>query len=172
MQTRINVEKISKKFNINFRKHEGLLARLLGFLPKTSPTRELLALDNISFDAEAGEIVGIIGKNGSGKSTLLKVVAGVYFPTVGKVKTEGSMIYLTGLGQGLMPKLSMRENIFLMGSIMGLSQKDIKNRFDDIVELSELNDFVDSKIYQFSSGMVTRLNFSVMIHSLKYQCHQ
>lgn len=167
-ETRIRVDKISKKFNIDFRKNEGLLARVLSFFPRSSPKRELLALDEASFDTKSGEVVGIIGKNGSGKSTLLKIIAGVYYPSSGEVKTNGTMVYLTGLGQGLVQKLTMRENIFLMGSVMGLAQKDIKKKFDEIVEFSGLKDFVDSKIYQFSSGMVTRLNFSVMIHSLKH----
>lgn len=168
MEPRIKVDKISKKFDIDFRKNEGLLARILGFFPKSYSKRELLALCEVSFDAKSGEIIGIIGKNGSGKSTLLKIIAGVYSPSSGEVKTNGTMVYLTGLGQGLAAKLTMRENIFLMGSVMGLAQKDIKKKFDEIVEFSGLKDFVDSKIYQFSSGMVTRLNFSVMIHSLKH----
>lgn len=165
---RIKVDKISKKFNIDFRKNEGLLARVLGLFSRNSSKKELLALEDISFQAKEGEVVGVIGRNGSGKSTLLKIISGVYSSSSGEVKTTGSMVYLTGLGQGLTPKLTMRENIFLMGSIMGLAQEDIKKRFNDIVELSGLKDFVDSKIYQFSSGMITRLNFSVMINSLKH----
>lgn len=165
---RISVSNISKKFNIEYKRSEGLLARVLGFLPKSSPKRDLIAIDGVSFQAKAGEIIGVIGKNGSGKSTLLKIVSGVYVPTLGEVKTNGSMVYLTGIGQGMMQKLTMRENIYLMGSVMGLTQKDIKVRFDEIVEFSGLKDFLDSKVYQFSTGMTTRLNFSVMLHSLKH----
>src|SRR5574343_172390 len=165
---RIIVKKISKKFNIDFRKKEGLLARILNFLPKALPKRELIAINDVSFTVDSGEIVGIIGKNGSGKSTLLKIIAGVYAPDKGEVKTNGTMVYLTGMGQGLQLKLTMRENIFLMGSIMGLGQKDIRKKFNEIVELSGLSEFVDSKVFQFSTGMVTRLNFSVMLHSLKH----
>ena len=166
--TRIRVDKISKKFNIDFRKNEGLLARVLYFLPRSSPKRELLAIEDVSFDVKAGEIVGVIGKNGSGKSTMLKIIAGVYAPSFGEVETTGTMVYLTGLGQGLVPRLTMRENILLMGSVMGLAQNDIKKKLGEIVEFSGLKEFIDSKVYQFSSGMITRLNFSVMIHSLKH----
>src|SRR3989339_995039 len=132
--TRIRVDKISKKFNIDFRKNEGLLARVLYFLPRSSPKRELLAIEDVSFDVKAGEIVGVIGKNGSGKSTLLKIIAGVYAPSFGEVETTGTMVYLTGLGQGLVPRLTMRENILLMGSVMGLAQNDIKKKLGEIVE--------------------------------------
>lgn len=165
---RIRLGNITKKFNIDFKKNEGILARILGFFPKATQRRELVVLNNISLQAKTGEIIGIIGKNGSGKSTLLKIIAGVYLPNEGEVEANGRMVYLTGLGQGLVPKLTMRENIFMMGSIMGLGQKDIKNKFDEIVDLSGLKEFLDTKVMQFSSGMITRLNFSVMIHSVKH----
>ncbi len=151
---------------MDFKNHEGLLNRLLNM---RSAKRELHALSDISLQANAGEVIGLIGKNGSGKSTLLKIMAGVYLPDKGLVRTNGSLVYLTGLGQGMIPKLTMRENIFLMGTIMGLSQKEVKGRFEEIVALSGLGEFVDAKVHQFSSGMVGRLNFSIMLHSVKQQ---
>jgi ABC-type polysaccharide/polyol phosphate transport system ATPase subunit len=117
----------------------------------------------------SGQVLGVIGKNGTGKSTLLRLIAGVYLPNGGEVKTDGKVVYLTGLHQGSSPKLTMAENIYLMGSVMGLSQKEIKNRFAEIVEFSGLEKFVDMKIYQFSTGMISRLNFSIIMHCVKHQ---
>ncbi len=152
---------------MDLKSHQGMLATVLHMLA-FAPPRQLTALREVSFSAGEGQILGLIGRNGSGKSTLLKIIAGVYPATMGKVVTQGKTIYLTGMGQGLIPRLSMRENIFLMGSVMGLSQKDIENRFQDIVDLSGLKEFLDVKVYQFSTGMVSRLNFSVMIYSVKH----
>jgi len=165
---RVVADNISKDFSIGYRKEESALSAVLSFLPKSYPKRILVALKNISFSVDSGKVLGLVGKNGSGKSTLLRIIAGIYQPTQGVAKTVGKTIYLTGLGQGLSPMLTMRENIFLMGSIMGLGQKDIKNKFNEIVDFSGLNDFVDTKVAHFSSGMITRLNFSVMINSLKH----
>lgn len=166
--TRIIVRNVSKKFNLDSNRKESILFKL-SKISSTPNKNEIQVLKDISFEVKAGEIIGIIGKNGCGKSTLLRIIAEVYFPDSGEVKTDGKVTYLTAMGQGLIPKLTMRENIFLMGSIMGLSQEDIGKRFDEIVEFSGLKEFVDTKVYQFSTGMVTRLGFSVTIHCLKHQ---
>lgn len=167
---RVKVENISKKFNIDLKK-QSLLSRVLEVSGRRESIlkRDLGVLKDVSFEVKQGEILGLIGKNGSGKSTLLKIIAGIYRPDYGTIATKGSVVYLNGLKSGLMPKLTMRENIFLMGSVMGLSQNDIKNRFDEIVEFSGLREFVDNKVCHFSSGMVSRLNFSVTIHCLKHK---
>ena len=168
-EKRIEIKNVYKKFSVDFRKKEGALFRSISFLLKKNNKKEIEILKDISFDVYPGEILGIIGKNGSGKSTLLRLIAGVYEIDSGEIKTNGKVVYLTGFGQGSIPKLTMRENIYLMGSVLGLGQKDIKNKFNEIVEFSGLKDFVDMKIYQFSTGMISRLNFSVIINCLKYQ---
>jgi len=166
---RIELKNVSKKFNIDFRKDEGALARLLKVLSGDIERQERAALKDISFTAKSGEVVGLIGKNGAGKSTLLKLIAGIYEPGEGKIRTDGELVYLTSLGIGLMPKLTMRENIFLAGSILGLEQKEIKQKFRQIVDFSGLEDFVDLKVYQFSSGMIMRLSFSITFFCIRHK---
>lgn len=166
---RIEAKNVSKKFNIDYRKDEGVLAKLLEVLSGRKERRERIALKDVSFSARSGEVVGIIGKNGAGKSTLLKIIAGIYQASEGYVKTNGTFVYLTSLGLGLERKLTMRENIYLAGSIMGLEQKEIKQKFNQIVDFSGLSDFVDFKVYQFSTGMVSRLNFSITFFCIKHK---
>lgn len=163
----IELNNVSKKFKIGCRdEQKTALAKVVSVFSGKETKKDFWALKNVSFSVSPGENIGIIGRNGSGKSTLLRILAGVYEPSSGKVKTKGSVVCLMGLGQGLSHKLTMRENIYLMGSVLSLSRKDIKTKFDDIVDFSGLRKFLDTKIYQFSSGMVIRLNFSVMIHCL------
>lgn len=166
---RIEVENVSKKFRADFRKSDTALSRFVGIISGRTEKKDISVLQNISFSVSAGEVLGVIGKNGSGKSTLLRLIAEVYKPDSGKIKTKGKVVYLTGLNQGSMPKLTMRENIYLMGSVMGLSQKNIRERFNEIVEFSGLKEFVDMKVYQFSTGMLARLNFATVIHCVKHQ---
>lgn len=165
---RIEVKNISKTFRADFKKNEGALFRFVDFISGKMEKKEIEVLKNISFDVNAGEILGIIGRNGSGKSTLLRLIAGVYESDSGQIRTSGKVVYLTGTSQGSSPKLTMRENIYLMGSVMGLSKRDIRKRFKEIVEFSGLKDFVDMKVYQFSTGMVSRLNFSIVIHCVEH----
>lgn len=164
----VQVVGLSKKFNIGFKKNEGALSRLVSLISGKEIRKEIEVLKNIFFDVCSGEVVGVIGKNGSGKSTLLRIIAGIYEPNEGSVKTLGRVDYLSGFSNGLSMKLTMEENVYLMGSMMGLSQKDVRKKFKDIVEFSGLKDFVYTKVYQFSSGMVTRLAFSVAIHCLEH----
>jgi ABC-type polysaccharide/polyol phosphate transport system ATPase subunit len=166
---RIEVKNLSKRFHVSFKKNEGALYRILDFLCGNREKKEIEIFEDISFDVYSGEILGVIGRNGAGKSTLLRLIAEVYKPDFGEIRNNGKVVYLTGMSQGSSPKLTMRENIYLMGSIMGLSQRDIKKRFNDIVDFSGLKDFVDMKVYQFSTGMISRLNFSIMIHCINHQ---
>ena len=123
------------------------------------------ALDDISFEIKKGETVGIIGPNGSGKSTTLKLIAGVMSPNAGTVSVHGSVSPLIELGAGFHPELTGRENIFLNGSILGLSQKEIAKNFDSIVDFAELWDFIDQPVKHYSSGMYMRLAFAVAVHT-------
>ena len=166
--TRIELINVSKKFNINYQKNQTALARLLSFFTGENK-RNFWALDNISFKVKAGENLGIIGKNGSGKSTLLRAIAEVYQVDEGHIWTNGRLVYLTGFGHGLQPKLTMKENIFLVGSIMGLGQPDIKERFDEIVEFAGLRDYVNTKLFKFSTGMQTRLASSIGLHCVAHR---
>ncbi len=122
------------------------------------------ALENISFKVNRGETIGIIGPNGSGKSTILKLVAGVMSPTKGKITVRGKVSPLIELGAGFHPELTGRENIYLNGSILGLSNKEINQQFQSIVDFSELWDFIDQPVKHYSSGMYMRLGFAVAVH--------
>lgn len=167
---RINIQNVSKQFTIGHKKTDTVLARLLSLISdKTASVEQLQVLDDVSFEAQSGENIGIIGRNGSGKSTLLRVIAGIYKADTGKIETEGESVYLNGFGLGLQARLTMRENIYLIGAIMGLSQKEVASRFDAIVGFSGLQKFLDTKVFQFSSGMTTRLNFSATIHCIEHK---
>ncbi len=164
----ITLQKAGKKFNLNLARKESALFRCLNFFSSKDRNKdEFWALRNITLNPRKGSIVGLIGKNGSGKSTLLKMIAGIYQPDEGMIKTEGEIVYLTGFGQGIMPKLTMKENIYLIGTLLGLNKKEIDEKYEEIVEFSELKNYENSKIYQFSSGMVSRLSFSTTILCLK-----
>jgi len=160
---RIIVENISKKFVRDYSSQETFLSKTLSFLFGKSHRVEFNALNDVSLRLPKGKILGVIGKNGEGKSTLLRIIAGIFKPDSGEVKINGSMVYLAGFGQGLKQKLTMRENIYLIGSIRGLDKKEIESRFEEIVEFSGLREYIDTKVYQFSAGMMTRLSFSITI---------
>jgi lipopolysaccharide transport system ATP-binding protein len=121
------------------------------------------AVKHVSFRVRKGEMLGIVGRNGSGKSTILKLVAGVYNPTSGRVRVEGSIAPLIELGAGFHHELTGRENILLNGLLLGLSKREIREREERIIEFAEIGDFIDSPVKQYSSGMYMRLAFSVAI---------
>lgn len=122
---------------------------------------EFQALNNVSFNVGKGEVMGIIGRNGAGKSTLLKVISGILKPSAGRVTLHGNVVPMLELGSGFDFDLSGRENIFLNGAILGYGEQFLKDRFDEIVAFSELGEFIDVPIRNYSSGMVMRLAFSV-----------
>jgi ABC-type polysaccharide/polyol phosphate transport system ATPase subunit len=163
MEERISVKKVSKKFKIGFKKNQSALARFVSLFSGKEPKKLISVLDKISFNVKKGEILGIIGKNGSGKSTLLRCLAGIY-DFEGRIKTEGKIISLISLNAGLQSRLTMKDNIFLIGSLFGLSRKEIKRSFDSILDFCELFEFINTKPYQFSEGMKQRLVFSIAIH--------
>ena len=125
------------------------------------------ALKDVSFEVREGEFFGIIGRNGSGKSTLLKILAGIYTPDRGSVTVNGEVSPFLELGVGFNPELSGRDNIFLNGTILGLANKEIRQKFDSIVGFAELERFIDQKLKNYSSGMQVRLAFAVAIHANK-----
>jgi len=140
----------------------ALLKRSL--LRDLQPDEAFLALDDVSFTVARGATVGVIGRNGSGKSTALKLVAGITKPTSGTVTVDGRISALIELGAGFHPEISGRENVFINGIMLGLSKREIEERFDDIVDFAELREFIDAPVKTYSSGMYMRLGFAVAIH--------
>ncbi len=142
---------------------EEILRRLRN--PFFRPVRErILALDDVCFDIHQGDIVGIVGRNGAGKSTLLKILAQVTEPSAGEVRLEGRVGSLIEVGAGFQPELTGRENIYLNGSILGMSRREITRRFDEIVDFSGVEKFLDTPVKRYSSGMYVRLAFAVAAH--------
>jgi ABC-2 type transport system ATP-binding protein len=165
MEKKLIIKNISKQFKIE--EQENLaLNKILRFLKKENK-KTIQILDCISFELNQKEILGIIGRNGSGKSTLLRIIANIYKQDSGKIETKGKVFYLSGFDIGLIPKLTMKENIFLIGSILGLNKKQIKNKLEEIIEFSGLREFTNVEVNKFSSGMISRLNFSITINSLE-----
>jgi lipopolysaccharide transport system ATP-binding protein len=132
--------------------------------PVTTPRDTFWALNDVTFDVRYGERVGIIGRNGAGKSTLLKILSRVIYPTAGEARVRGRLVSLLEIGTGFIGDLSGRENVYLNGSIHGLSRAEIQERFEDIAAFSEVEDFLDTPVKWYSSGMRMRLAFSVAVH--------
>lgn len=159
----IKLENVSMKFNLGIEKEFYLKQAFINLFKfkKRKKKEAFWALKDVSFEVKKGEVVGLIGSNGAGKSTLLKVVSGVMKPTKGKVIVNGVISPMIELGAGFDQELTARENIFLNGAILGYSKKFINEKFDDIVEFSELKDFLDVPVRNFSSGMTAKLAFSI-----------
>ena len=162
MAVAIEIKDISKQFRLYNEKHTSLKERVIhgGKMPFTP----FWALKDVNVDVVQGETFGILGRNGSGKSTLLKCVAGIIKPTSGEIRVRGSLAAMLELGAGFQPDLSGRDNIFLNGSLLGLSAREIEKRFDDIVAFAELEDFIDNQVKFYSSGMYVRLGFAVAVN--------
>ena len=161
----IDVDHVSMRFNLGIEKGFSLKQGFIDLFNKekrkNKKRNEFWALKEVNFKINKGEVVGFIGSNGAGKSTLLKVVAGVMKPTKGSVSAYGNICPMIELGAGFDPQLTARENIYLNGAILGYSKKFLDSKFDEIVEFSELKDFLEVPVKNFSSGMTAKLAFSI-----------
>ena len=157
----VKLDDISLKFNIDNNRATSLKEFCVRWLKRDLKHGEFWALKHVSFEVEKGDVLGIIGHNGAGKSTLLKVISGIMKPTKGTVEAKGNIVPMLELGSGFDMELSGRENIFLNGAILGYTEKFLKSKYDEIVEFSELGDFIEAPIRTYSSGMLARLAFSV-----------
>jgi teichoic acid transport system ATP-binding protein len=168
----ISVQSVSKKFCRSLKRTmlygaKDVARDLLGISPNSSELRadEFWALEDISFDVRRGECLGLIGPNGAGKSTLLKLLNGITLPDHGTIKISGSVGALLELGAGFHPALTGRENIYLNAAILGLSKEEISDKFDAIVNFAGLDEFIDSPVKHYSSGMYVRLGFAIAVHA-------
>ena len=159
----ISVENVEKSFKIYKDKGFTLKERILFFKSRNAYVKNNI-LRGISFDIEKGDILGIVGRNGSGKSTLLKLITKIIYPDSGSIKINGKVSSLIELGAGFHPDMTGRENIYINASIYGLTKKEIDSKLDTIIKFSELEEFIDSPIRTYSSGMYMRLAFSVAIN--------
>lgn len=157
----IEINNVSMMFNRSKEQVDNLKEYIIRAFKRQLFFEEFWALKNISLNIKRGESVGIVGLNGSGKSTLLKIIAQVMKPTTGEVKVHGSVAPLIELGAGFDMDLSARENVFLNGAVLGYSRKEMRQKFDSIMDFAELWDFVDVPVKNFSSGMIARLGFAI-----------
>lgn len=157
----ISVDDVTMEFHIASSQASGIKDYIIQFLKRQISYRKLFALYHVSFDVYRGEIVGIIGTNGSGKSTLLKIVSGALRPTEGKVTVDRKKVQLLTLGTGFDMELTGKENVYLNGAIIGYSKQFLDEHYDEIVAFAELEDFMDEKVKNYSSGMVSRLGFAI-----------
>lgn len=157
----IYIDHVTMVFNMANQQLNSLKEYAIAFLRRELMFKEFVALDDITFNVEKGDVFGILGTNGSGKSTLLKIIAGVLEPTKGSVEIKGSIAPLIELGAGFDHELTARENIYLNGSLLGYSKQFIDEHFDDIVDFAEIGDFLDTPLKNYSSGMIARIAFAI-----------
>lgn len=166
MSAAIQFDHVSKKFILHHERARSFQELAIGLFRRNNRSyEEFWALRDVSFTVAPGETVGIIGPNGAGKSTILKLIARIIKPSSGRIAVRGRVGALLELGAGFHPDLTGRENIYLNGSIMGLSRAEIRRRLDDIISFAELERFIDVPVKHYSSGMLVRLGFSVAVHT-------
>ena len=157
----VELRNVEMHFNMSKEKLESLKEYFLKLVTRKLMFEDFIAVDNVSFDIKKGDVFGIVGLNGSGKSTTLKLISGILTPTRGTVETQGTIAPLIELGAGCDFVLSASENIYLNGSVLGYSKKFMDEKFDDIVEFSEMREFLDTPMKNYSSGMVARIGFAI-----------
>ena len=157
----IKADNISVCYKMPHDRIQSIKEYVVALMKKKLKYEQFRALNGVSFEISKGEVIGIVGSNGAGKSTLLKVISGILRPTEGSVSLNGNVVPMLELGSGFDFDLSGRENIFLNGAILGYSEKFLKEKFDEIVEFSELKEFIDIPVRNYSSGMIMRLAFSI-----------
>lgn len=161
-QAAVVVDDVSKKFRLYKEKNDSLKTALMR--GRRSVHEDFWALNDVSFEVPEGSTFGLVGRNGSGKSTLLKCLAKILYPNSGSITSRGKVASLLEVGSGFHPELSGRENVYLNGSILGMSRKDVAKKFDEIVDFSGVRKFIDQPVKNYSSGMYVRLGFSVAIN--------
>ena len=161
MANAVEVKNVTMEFNMSKEKVDSIKEYFIKLVKRELHFEQFLALKDVSVTIEQGDVFGIVGLNGSGKSTLLKVISGILKPTKGTVKTVGTISPMIELGAGFDMDLTARENIFLNGSVLGYSKQMMEEKFDEILEFSELQPFVDVAVKNYSSGMVARLAFAI-----------
>jgi ABC-2 type transport system ATP-binding protein len=158
----VNVDHVSKTFRLYHERNQTIKSAIMR--RRTSVHEEFLALKDVTFDVPEGSTFGLIGSNGSGKSTLLKCLANIYYPNKGSITHHGKIAAMLEVGSGFHTELSGRENIYLNGSILGMTKKEINSKFDEIVNFSGVEEFLDQPVKNYSSGMYVRLGFSIAIN--------
>lgn len=159
----LSVKNVSKSFRLPTEQASGIKQAVINWTKGIKGYKEQQVLKDISFDVEKGDFLGIVGRNGCGKSTLLKLISKIYTPDSGTITTKGKLVPFIELGVGFNPELTGRENVFLNGALLGFSHTEIEDMYDDIVEFAELEEFMDQKLKNYSSGMQVRLAFSLAI---------
>ena len=157
----VELRNVEMHFNMSKEKLESLKEYFLKFMKRQLYFEDFVAVDNVSFDIKKGDVFGIVGLNGCGKSTTLKIISGILEPTDGSVETSGIIAPLIELGAGFDMELTARENIYLNGSVLGHSKKFMDEKFDEIVDFSEMREFLDVPMKNYSSGMVARIGFAI-----------
>src|SRR6476659_1295240 len=162
MTVSIEVRNVSKMFTMQY--HRTVKQMAVAAVKRLPLQEKFLAVNDVSFTVEQGESIGLMGLNGSGKSTLLKLINGVMRPDTGIIRTRGRIAGLIATGAGFHPQLTGRENLFLNGAILGMSEAETKRKFDEIVDFADIGKFMDTPVSHYSSGMYARLGFSIAIH--------